>query len=231
MFFRVPDTCPISSRRNSILGLLSKLSVTLYSGPAVVHWPESTMAMIPAGYLAKRICTKPDWLQAPHVTDIYSLSGCVSKVFADYVEYWKHNKFWLFDSAKAIENLAQENSIDLRGTNLFYYEVYEKEFDGATWHPYEPDESFKTNVVVPADKSLEGFDVVTFYGRNLPECSPLSCNHLAAELPTNSHCLFQSFDVAETNLTNGKFNDSEPGPYRIFSVYSVNWDMKLSSTS
>jgi hypothetical protein len=132
----------------------------------------------------------------------------------------------LFDSPEVIQTLAKDNSINLKGTTLFHYEVYEKEFDGEDWHSYAPDESFKTNVVELIDKHLEGFDVVTFSQRNVPECSPLSCNYLARELPTNSHCLFQSFEEAETNLTNGKFNDSEPGPYRIFSVYSVNWPKK-----
>jgi hypothetical protein len=157
------------------------------------------------------------------VADVYSVSGCTSEAFADYVEYWKHNGFWLFDSPEIILGIAQENLIDLTGTSLFYYEVYEKEFDGTTWHSYGPDSSFKTSVVVPDDKRLEGFDVVTFWSHNLPECSPLSCNHLAQELPTNSHCLFTSFDSAENSLTNGVFNNSEPGPYRIFSVYTVNW--------
>jgi hypothetical protein len=179
--------------------------------------------MTPAGYLAKRVCMKPYWLRAPRVVDIYSVSGCVSDAFADYVDYWKHNGFWLFDSPEIIRNLAQENSINLAWTTLFYYEVYEKEFDGETWHPCGPDSSFNTNVVVPVDKHLEGFDVVTFWSGNLPEHSPLSCNHLAQELWINSHCLFSSFEEAETNLTNGIFNKCEPGPYRIFSVYSIAW--------
>jgi hypothetical protein len=180
-------------------------------------------AMIPAGYLAKRVCLKPDWLEAHQVNDIYSVSGCVSEDFADYFSYWKHNGFWLFDSPEVIEKLAREQSIDLTGTTLFYYEVYEKEFDGGAWHPYEPDLSFGTSVVVPLHRELEGFDVVTFSCRNLPECSPLSCNYLARELPTNSHCLFDSFEDAETNVSNGTFNGCEPGPYRILSVNSVNW--------
>jgi hypothetical protein len=100
--------------------------------------------MIPAGYLAKRVSRKPEWLKAQHVADIYSVSGCTSKVFADYIEYWKHNGFWLFDSPEIILGIAQEKSIDLTGTSLFYYEVYEKEFDGAAWLPYGPDSSFKT---------------------------------------------------------------------------------------
>ena len=43
--------------------------------------------------LFKRIATRPDWLHAQGVVDIYSLSGCVSANFADYVQYWKHNGY------------------------------------------------------------------------------------------------------------------------------------------
>jgi hypothetical protein len=179
--------------------------------------------MIPAGYLAKRVCIKPDWLRAKQVTHIYSVSGCSAEIFAYRVDYEYLNGFWLFDSPEIIQIIAQENSIDLAGTTLFYYEIHEEEFDGGTWHPCQFDSSFKTSVVLPVDKHLEGFDVVTYSWRKLPEHSPLSCNSLAEEVPTNSNCLFQSFEDAERNVTNGTFKDSEPGPYRIFSVYSVDW--------
>ena len=179
--------------------------------------------MYPAGYLAKQVSVRPDWLKAHRVTDIYSVSGCVSQDFADYVKFWKHNGFWLFDSPEVIQNIAHEKSIDLAGSTLFYYEVYEKEFDGETWRAFEPDPSFTTSVVVPTDFNFEGFDVVTFSNRNLPECSPLSCNHLAQEIPTNLHCLLSSFDEAEAYVSKGIFNGTEPGPYRIFSVSSVKW--------
>jgi hypothetical protein len=183
--------------------------------------------MLPAGYLAKKVAKKPDYLVAPEVNDIYSVSGCISDMFDDYVDRWKHNGFWIFDSPEIIKSIAKENSIDLAETMLFYYEVYEKEFDGSKWQPYGPDPSFETNVVIPAEKRLEGFDIVTFYCRNLPEHSPLSCNYMAKEIPTNGHCLLASFFEAESLITNGTFNDSEPGPYRIFSVYSVNWTLGM----
>lgn len=76
---------------------------------------------------------------------------------------------------------------------------------------------------LPEAKVLEGYDVVTFYVQTSPECSPLSCNSLAAEVETNTGCLLQSFEQARTLLENGTFNDSEPGPHRIFAVYSVAW--------
>ena len=179
--------------------------------------------MIPVGYMAKRVRSKPDWLQAPQAVDIYSVSNCQSENFSDYIPYWKHNGYWFFDSPEIIKSVAKENSIPLEGTSLFYYEAYEMEFDGEIWHPFAPEASFPTNVVSPSKKQLEGFDVVNFTARTSPECSGLSCSSLARDLHTNTHCLFASFNEAETNVSNGAFNESEPGPYRIFSVYSVSW--------
>ena len=52
--------------------------------------------MIPVGYLAKHVYKRPDWLQVDHVIDIFSVSGCVSENFADYIGFWKHNGYWFF---------------------------------------------------------------------------------------------------------------------------------------
>jgi len=67
--------------------------------------------MIPAGYMAKRVVVKPDWIDAKQVTDIYSVSRHVSDDFADYINYWKHNGYWLFDSPEIIVTVANANSI------------------------------------------------------------------------------------------------------------------------
>jgi hypothetical protein len=177
--------------------------------------------MIPAGYMAKHVSQKPDHLKAVQVQDIYSVSACISDNFADYISLWKHNGHWLFDSPEVILTVAREHSIDVAPTTLFYYEVYEMEFDGTSWNAYAP--NFAVNVTPPAKKKLEGFDVVTFFARSSPECSPLSCNSMAEEVRTNTHCLLASFEEAEGLVNRGVFNNSEPGPYRIFSVYSVDW--------
>jgi len=145
----------------------------------------------------------------------------MSNNFADYISLWKHNGYWLFDSPEIILAAARENSIDVTATTLFYYEVYELEFDGKSWNYFAP--NFPVNVTPPARKKLEGFDVVTFFARSSPECSPLSCNSLAEQIPTNAHCLLASFEDAKKNVSQGAFNDSEPGPYRIFSVHSLEW--------
>jgi hypothetical protein len=173
--------------------------------------------------MAKRVVERPDWLPAERVSSIYSVSGCVSKNFAKYITFWKHNGYWLFDSPEVIIELARANGIELAETLLFFYEVHELQFDSGEWKSFEPEPSFRTNVSVPEAKVFEGYDVVTFYVQTSPECSPLSCNSLASEVETNSRCLLQSFEQAQKLLENGTFTDSEPGPYRIFAVYSVAW--------
>ena len=179
--------------------------------------------MTPAGYMAKRVVTRPDSIKAPKVDDIYSVSGCVSQYFADYIKYWRHNGYWFFDSPEIIKSLALEHSIDLRDCKFFYYEVFDEEFNDEreTWGPFKPEGSFTTSVAAPLRKHLEGYDVVTFSVHTSPECSPLSCNNLAAGIATNRHCLFASFEEAKARIERHDFDNSEPGPFRIFAVYSV----------
>jgi hypothetical protein len=179
--------------------------------------------MIPVGYMYKRVVVRPDWLKADAVRDIYSLSNCISDDFAGYINYWKHNGYWLFDSPQVIEEVSVNQGIDLSGTTLFYYEAYEYEFNDNSneWSTFKPEPSFETSVCVPTDKHLEGYDVATFCVHASPECSPLSCNSLATDIPVNAHCLFTTFEEAKAAIERGLFKNSEPGPYRIFAVYTA----------
>jgi hypothetical protein len=78
-------------------------------------------------------------------------------------------------------------------------------------------------VLPPHTRTLEGYDVVTFSAGTSAECSPLSCNALARDVPTNAHCLLDSLDRARRLLEEGAFTNAEPGPYRVFAVYSTAW--------
>lgn len=183
--------------------------------------------MVPAGYLAKHVAQRPATLRAERVSAIGSVSGCLSRNFADYITFWQHNGYWLFDSPEVIVQLARAHGLDLAGTSLFYYEVYPLQFDGTTWARFEPEPSFGLNVRLPQTSVLEGFDVVTFAGQSSPECSPLSCNGLASSVETNARCLLPSFERAQALLESGVFSAAEPGPYRIFAVFSVQWPNDL----
>jgi hypothetical protein len=180
--------------------------------------------MIPIGYMYKRVSQRPDWIKTGNINDIFSVSSCISENFSDYINYWQHNGYWLFDSPAIMESLAREHFIALNGLRLFYYEVYKEEYNDSEneWKAITPEASFTTNVLAPKTKTLEGFDVTSFYAHTSPECSPLSCNSLAETVSTNQHCLFRTFDEARDAIEKGLFKNSEPGPYRIIAVYSIN---------
>ncbi len=188
---------------------------------------EGPPAMVPAGYMAKRVCARPGWLASNEVIDIYSVSSCFTHCFTDYVEYWRHNGFWLFDHPEIIGELSRDNSIDMTGLTFFYYKVFAKEFDPdeKCWASFGPEASFQTDIQVPEEKVLAGYDVVSFSTHSSPECSPLSCNHLAEVISVNEHCLLRTFSEAKYHLERGAFNNAEPGPYRIFAIYRLpEWD-------
>src|SRR6266536_4954782 len=119
--------------------------------------------MIQVGYMAKQSCKKPKGFELSEVEDVYSVSSDVNDDFADYINFWKHNGYWLFDSPEIIRAVARENSISVEGTSLFFYEVHQIQFDGESWAPLEPDRSFETNVLLPPARAMNGFDVVTFH--------------------------------------------------------------------
>jgi hypothetical protein len=194
--------------------------------------------MIPIGYMAKRVGKPSGWLGRADIVDVYSVGDCVNDNFADYTNFWKHNAYWFFDSPQVIQALAKEQSLDLTCALLFYYEAFEREFSGEkslekdfsrkAWRPVPavPDDfGIPMNVVQPAEKRLEGYDVITVWVENspVPEHSPLSCNGFAEEIPTNVHCLFDTFELAESSINRGEFEGGEPGALRIIAVYSVDW--------
>jgi hypothetical protein len=177
--------------------------------------------MTPAGYLLKRVVPAPPWVCARPGASVCSLSGCVSEAFANYVPKWRHNGYWLFDRPEIALEIAAEDGIDASGLALFYYEVHEQQFveDRRAWQTFAPNDAFPTNVIRPAGFERLGWDVVTFSSNASPECSPLTCCGLAGAADANDFCLLASDEDARSKLESGFFDGSEPGPFRIFSVW------------
>ena len=179
--------------------------------------------MIALGYMYKKISNKLDGLTADQVSDIYSVSSCVSDDFADWVNFWKHNGYWFFDTPETIEQIAIEEGISLKDMMLFFYRAYEYQWDdyAQDWINYAPDQSFSLQVKEPESARVWGYDVVSYSCQTAAECSPLSCNHMYQKLKVNTHCLFDNFDEAKRHTESGAFRDCEPGPYRLIEVCSV----------
>lgn len=193
--------------------------------------------MIPVGYMYKLVGIPTASLTANNVVNVFSAGDCggsPSHFFADYIKYWKHNGYWFFNTPDLMQEIARMDHIDLSAMTLFYYEIYEFEFDKsdnqgrvAGWFPFESESSFATDVLIPQEKDLAGYDVVEYVCRNSPECSLLSCSNLAAKFHVNAHCLFDTFGEAKAAVETGEFHAKEPGPYRILAVYEVK-PMELS---
>ena len=190
-------------------------------------WSDTGEHMIPLGYMMKRVMKRPDWLKQPKVEDIFSVSRCMSKDFCDWIGEWKHNVYyngyWFFNSPRIIRDIASRRGIVLDDMTLFYYEGQENQYNADTrqWEPFAPVPDFPLCVEPPSHKILHGYDVATYYVNSSAECSPLSCNGLAEDIPTNAHCLLDDFQTAKTLLETGAFENSEPGPYRIIAVYTL----------
>jgi len=181
--------------------------------------------MITLGYMAKIIDKHtPDWLGAQNVIDVFSVSECVNDDLIEETFDAPRNGYGLYNAPEEIVAIARLTSIELQNASLFYYEAHELEFDEdqKIWEPFEFADPTTVRIAIPAKKTLEGFDVVTSIdGPN--SHSPISCNSIAKDIPTNAHCLLNTLEEAQQHLNEGVFTGAEPGPYRIYAVYSVDW--------
>jgi hypothetical protein len=181
-----------------------------------------------AGYGARLINQKPDWLKVDNVIDVYSASRCACTSSAFVIEDFytnKDNGYLYFNSLEMMYKAAREEKIDLSPMKLFYYEIYAFEYNDLDnrWQEITLFPNKITNILVPQQKNLEGFDIVSLDSPTeypVPTWSPLSCNHYATEIPVNVHCLINTFEDAHKVLESNIIQ-SEPGPYRIVAVYSL----------
>lgn len=178
--------------------------------------------MIQAGYMYKKMVTRPEWLKCENVTKVYSVSGCISKDFTNYIPYWKHNKFWFFDAPEDMEIIIEEQK--LRDEfELLFYELYEKEFneEEQVWQEITGEDSFGYDVKSPLKKDFLGYDIVSYSVGTSHECSPLSCNQLCQEVDVNENCLLNNFEDAIKLTESLNEKKVEPGPYRIIAVNKI----------
>lgn len=54
--------------------------------------------MIDGGYFPKRVVSGPEFVKAPGVREICSVSDCISSSPDDWIEHWRHNWFGWFNT-------------------------------------------------------------------------------------------------------------------------------------
>jgi len=170
-----------------------------------------------AGYFPKHVVGVPGWLEAPGVTDVCSVSTCVSEGPGDWVGRWLHNELGLFDSPELATQLVSPEDPPM---TVFAYRISTVRFikgvgQAWAWPSISP-------TALPTNFRSLGFDAVSKYMDTILgfECSPLSCNSLAREWPVNSHCLLDSLDKAIEAAERFSVEEPEPGMYYVAEVLS-----------
>lgn len=181
-------------------------------------------AYIPMGYDARDVSLPAGYNLAP-LQAIFAVSDCIAKGIADRAPVWERNGFHFFDSMTRLEDAARAEGSSLDGMTVLYFEGVPEQVDDTVpgnWSLLSPDPRFETHVEPPSSHELLGFDVVTSWSDAWAlECSPLSCNGIAADVEVNVHGLFASEDDARGALVRGVFLNAEPGLRKIVAVHRV----------
>jgi hypothetical protein len=161
----------------------------------------------------------PD-LKAVGVEEVCSVTDCVSDSPEGWIDQWKHNEMWVFDSveiARSIIPEAQRHDFNIFGYYLFPERIPVKEPSLPEQKPF----------VIPSlhvevmDNTFEklGYDIVDRTAGNKFEHSPLSCNGLAGEVKVNRYCLID--DAEKAFQIAGQFENlgAESGPYYVIEVW------------
>jgi hypothetical protein len=176
--------------------------------------------MIEGGYFPKRVASRPSYLNAPDVREVCSVSHCTSKAPDDWIEHWRHNELGWFNTVADALSVVPEAERPLY--RLFAYRLEPFFFRQgqrvelavlAHVHPDPIGPAFIERGFDATSKSIEG--VLGF------ECSPLSCNDLAAEMAANAFCLFPTHDAALAGARRFSLEQPEPGDYYVVQVLEL----------
>jgi hypothetical protein len=167
------------------------------------------------GYFPKRTLKRPDWLKAAGVEEVCSVSTRVSEAPDGWIDHWRHNEMWVYDSPELAWSVVPET---LRAEfDLYAYQMFPVEFAKGEQRPF----AIPPLHVQPLSASFErlGYDAVSRSCGSSFECSPLSCNYMAEHVPTNRHCLVDDADTAFRIASEFEAGGCEPGPYYAVEVW------------
>lgn len=167
------------------------------------------------GYFPKRTLKRPDWLHASEVEEVCSVSTCISKGPEGWIDHWRHNEMWVYDTPELALSVIPESARS--EFEIHAYRMFPVAFDDGIENSFE----FPLLNIQPMPTSFErlGLDVVSRSCGHVFECSPLSCNRMAEGTTVNRHCLIEHVDAALLFATNCEEEGCEPGPYHIVEVW------------
>jgi hypothetical protein len=171
--------------------------------------------MVDGGYAVRRVAPAPLDAAFRGVTEICSVSDCISQSPEQWINRWLYNDFGWFNGMADAVQMIPEDVVH----RLFAYRVHGELFRRGQALPLvtpanvTPDpipETFQTigfDAVSRSETATHGFD-----------CSPLSCNSMAAECSANEHCLFPTLETAIAAARRFSILQPEPGDYFVVEV-------------
>ena len=173
--------------------------------------------MIHAGFFARRVMPRPEHLSAGGVREICSVSECLSPGAENWILHWRHNALGWFNTVA--DAIAVVPAGDRPRYRLFAYRLHPEFFTGSDRRAFVPPADVGPEPLPDRFVSL-GFDSVSkSSSASLGlECSPLSCNGLALEMPVNEHCLFPTLEDALAGARRFALEQPEPGDYYVVEV-------------
>lgn len=167
------------------------------------------------GYFPKIVAPKPEWLKdAPAVEEICSVSDCISKSPSDWIDQWKHNEMFVYDTPELAWSVVPQE--DRHRYTLFAYRILPRLFGESEETEWQIP-SLCVNAL-PGGFASVGFDAVSRSCGTTFECSPLSCNLMAAHYPVNRYCLLDDLETAIAMARDFAAGNCEPGPYCVVEV-------------
>ena len=81
------------------------------------------------GFFPKRTHQPPQWMKAPIVREICSVSNCISEGPDGWIDMWKHSDPWgLFDSEEIAWSVTED---DTAGFDMYAYKMFPVVFNKA----------------------------------------------------------------------------------------------------
>ena len=130
------------------------------------------------------------------------------------MEHWRHNDLGFFNTSDDAWSIVPPHTKDFR---LFAYAIVPMRFVPAGEEPLE----ITVHDVEPLPTSFVslGFDVVNKTFSAFFECSPLTCNGMADEVPVNRFCLLGTLTEAITFAQRCAREEPESGPFYVIEVF------------
>jgi hypothetical protein len=155
---------------------------------------------------------------------VCSVSDCLSEPPPGWVDRWDFNRARCYDSEAAA--LATIPLGDGARYACFLYRLVPAVLDDDGRRvPVDPDEVFDDRLpplpapaAPPAGYVRLGYDVVSIGSTDGFECSPLSCNGMAGEIPVNRYCLLDDVERALGVARRFDEEQPEPGDYVVVEV-------------